>query len=259
MLLVSWNVAGRIRSVPAQAARLAALEPDAVCLQEITERAVPLWNEALRLIGLEHVAHPAPWPPTERRKRRLAVLTATREPADARPVDGLPWPERALSVQSRSGLELLNVHSPISQTPGLVKVRTHEALYGYLRGRGGSACALCGDLNTPRRELPDGTAWTFARDRYGRLRAERGERWDQAELALIRGLEADGYRDAFRELHGYERREPSWEWPRWGGGYRLDHLIVSAHVAVASCRYEHEWRRAGLSDHSALVAELSPR
>jgi exonuclease III len=125
--------------------------------------------------------------------------------------------------------------------------------------RAGGACALCGDLNTPRREHPDGRVWTFARDRYGRLRPERGERWDEAELALIRGLEPFGFRDAFRALHGYAAREPSWEWPRWGGGWRLDHLIVSAGVTVSECRYEHEWRRAGLSDHSALVAELGLR
>jgi serine/threonine-protein kinase len=67
--------------------------------------------------------------------------------------------------------------------------------------------------------------WTFARDRYGRLREDRGERWDAAELAVIRGLQEHGFRDAFRALHGPERREPTWEWPRWGGGYRLDHLV----------------------------------
>ena len=43
-----------------------------------------------------------------------------------------------------------------------------------------------------------------------------------------------------------------------GGGYRLDHLIASAEVTVTSCSYRHDWRRDyKLSDHSALVAELS--
>jgi endonuclease/exonuclease/phosphatase family metal-dependent hydrolase len=116
---------------------------------------------------------------------------------------------------------------------------------------------LCGDLNTPRKEHLDGRVWTFARDRYGRLRAERGERWDEAELALIRGLEPFGMRDAFRSVHGPGVRELSWEWPRWGGGYRLDHLIVSTEVDVRAVLYWHEWRREGLSDHSPLVAELT--
>ena len=70
----------------------------------------------------------------------------------------------------------------------------------------------------------------------------------------------EGFRDAFRALNGFESKEPSWEWPRWGGGYRLDHLIASAEVTVSACSYRHDWRRDGLLwDHSALVAELSVR
>lgn len=256
MLLVSWNVAGKVQRVPEQAARIAALRPDAVCLQEVTARAAPLWEHAMRSIGLECISRPAPPPAHDRRARRLSVLTATRERIQVGAVEGVPWPERALTIRLADGLELVNVHSPISQTPGLVKVRTHEALHAYLRTRGDLPCAVCGDLNTPRREHPDRRVWTFARDSYGRLRPERGERWDAAELAVIRGLEPYGFRDAFRSLHGYAEREPTWEWPKWGGGWRLDHLIVSASVTVDACRYEHAWRRAGLSDHSALVAEL---
>ena len=40
------------------------------------------------------------------------------------------------------------------------------------------------------------------------------------------------------------------------GGYRLDHLLASAELTVEDCRYEHGWRKEGLSDHSALVASL---
>jgi hypothetical protein len=62
-----------------------------------------------------------------------------------------------------------------------------------------------------------------------------GERWDAAELALIKGLENRGFRDAFRAR--LEQREPSWVWQRWGGGHRLDHLIVSREVLVPVCGY----------------------
>jgi hypothetical protein len=122
-------------------------------------------------------------------------------------VCGVPWPERVLATHF-AGLEVVNMHSPISPKPGLVKVLTHEAVHAHLSsGRGPRL--VCGDLNTPRPEHHDGRVWTFARDRYGRLRADRGERWDAAELALIKGLENDGFRDAFRSLHGLEQREPS--------------------------------------------------
>lgn len=212
-----------------------------------------LWRERLGEAGfcsVEVTERPA------ERARALLVLTAARRPLSPRTVPGIPWPERVLAVQTTDGLLAVNVHSPISPKPGLVKVLTHEAVHAFLAAATGPRL-LCGDLNTPRKEHADGRVWTFARDRYGRLRPERGERWDAAELALIRGLEPHGMRDAFRALHGPEVRELSWEWPRWGGGYRLDHLIVSDEVPVRGVTYVHEWRRAGLSDHSPLLAELT--
>src|SRR5918995_971961 len=182
----------------------------------------------------------------------------SRDPLDVVPVAAVPWPERVLAVRA-GPLEIVNVHSPVSPKPELAKVRTHEAVSEHLRSGAGPRVVL-GDLNTPRREHPDGSVWTFARDRSGRLRPERGERWDAAESALIRGLEAHGFRDAFRELNGFASKEQTWEWPRWGGGYRLDHLIASAEVEVPECTYRHDWRREDrLSDHSALVARLSVR
>jgi exonuclease III len=59
------------------------------------------------------------------------------------------------------------------------------------------------------------------------------------------------------ERHGFGFKEVSWTWPR-GGGYRLDHLIVSEEIEVIACAYMHEWRtELKLSDHSPLAAELS--
>jgi endonuclease/exonuclease/phosphatase family metal-dependent hydrolase len=185
------------------------------------------------------------------------VLIATPEALTATPVADLPWPERVLAARTAAGLEIVNVHSPISPKPELAKVRTHLAVHAHLAREASHPRLLCGDLNTPRKEHADGRVWTFARDRYGRIRTDRGEDWDNAELSLLRGLESYGFSDAFRSLHGYDVKEISWGWPRWPGGYRLDHLL-SARVRVSSCRYEHGWREEGLSDHSALLAELQP-
>jgi endonuclease/exonuclease/phosphatase family metal-dependent hydrolase len=118
---------------------------------------------------------------------------------------------------------------------------------------------LCGDLNTPRREHPDGTVWSFARDGHGRLRPERAGAWDEAELGIVPGLAELGMTDCFRALNGYASREPSWTWRRWGGGYRLDHVFVSAELEPVDARYHHDWRDNGLSDHSALEVVLRSR
>lgn len=251
--LVSWNVAGRLRRQPVQAGRVTALSPDIVCLQEVITGAVQSWTEHLTAAGLRDVRVAEVTAPAGR-DRPLLTVVASRWEQEPVAVADVPWPERVLATHL-AGLHVVNVHSPISPKPGLAKVLTHEAVYAHLSGSDGPRL-VCGDLNTPRREHRDGRVWTFARDRYGRLRADRGERWDAAELALIKGLEARGFRDAFRSLHGLEDREPSWVWPRWGGGYRLDHLIVSGEVEVPVCGYLHQWRDEGLSDHSPLVAHI---
>jgi exonuclease III len=256
VILVSWNVAGRKSRLHEQADRVLGIEPDLVCLQEVTPVTAAGWSERLRDAGLEVVV--APLPRTREGSRPLAALTAARSPLEVVEVPDVPWPERVLAARA-GPLEVVNVHSPISPKPDLAKVRTHEAVFRHLAAGSGPRVVL-GDLNTPRREHPDGSVWTFARNRNGRLREDRGERWDAAETALIRGLDRRGFRDVFRELNGFESKEPSWEWPRWGGGYRLDHLIASAEVAVTACSYRHDWRREDrLSDHSALVAELALR
>jgi exodeoxyribonuclease III len=256
MLLLCWNVAGRLKRVGEQADVAIGLGADVVCLQEVTQATVAAWTSRLRDAGYEVLA--APMPRSREGSRPLGVLNAARQALEPVPVADVPWPERVLAalLPGSGGLEIVNVHSPISPKPELAKVRTHEAVFRHLASGAPGPRLVCGDLNTPRREHPDGSVWTFARTRHGKLRPERGERWDSAEAGLIRGLEPHGFRDAFRAVHGHELKEVSWEWPR-GGGYRLDHLVVSAEIEVAECGYLHEWRRElKLSDHSPLVARL---
>ena len=137
------------------------LGAEVVCLQEVTPATVGLWSERLR-----------------EGSRPLGVLTAARSPVELVPVADVPWPERVLAgvIPGRAGLEVVNVHSPISPKPGLAKVRTHEAVFRHLANAAGHPRLVCGDLNTPRREHSDGTVWTFARTRHGKLRPERGDR-----------------------------------------------------------------------------------
>jgi exonuclease III len=256
--LITWNVAGRLTRQPEQAEVLAALEADVIALQEVTARSAPLWRAELDEMGFagHETTLDDALPPTGRRP--LAVLTAAREPIRRLPAPEIPWPERLLCCRV-GDVEIVNLHSPISPAPDLAKVRTHEAVAAYLAG-GGPPRVLCGDLNTPRRELPGGDVLTFAHDSAGRLRPARGERWNRAEKALVHGLRQSGWVDAFRVLHGYGEREASWTFPGDRGGWRLDHVLVEGLRPVASA-YAHDWRRRGLSDHSALVVDVehSPR
>lgn len=254
--MLTWNVAGRVRRLPEQAQVVGAVGADVVALQEVTARTLPLWRAALAEAGLPHVVAALDDPPAAPGRRLLGVLTASREPLERRPGPDVPWPERVLCCGAGE-VEVVNLHSPIAPAPELAKVRTHEAVAAWLAELPAAPRILLGDFNTPRRELTDGDVLTFAHESSGRLRPERGERWDAAERALVHDLRArHGWTDAYRALHGYGDRSASWTFSGDKGGWRLDHLLVRG-LEVEACSYAHEWRRAGLSDHSALVADLA--
>jgi exonuclease III len=91
------------------------------------------------------------------------------------------------------------------------------------------------------------------------MRIDRGEAWERAELAVLRGLEEQGLRDLFRDVHGYGREEISFAAGRRGRGWRLDHMVGSRRIKPVDCEYDHAVREAGLSDHSAMWAKLEIR
>jgi exonuclease III len=258
--VLTWNVAGRVRSVAEQAAALAERPCSVVALQEIRATAIAAWETELVRLGYPHVvatlpAGGAPRPP----ERRLGVLVASTAPIELGAAAGVPWPERYLVVRTLLDgqiAEIHNLHSPISSKAGEVKVRTLEAVHAALATDSDVPRALVGDLNTPQYESREGEVQSFARTRSGRIRPTHGERHDRAELGLIVGLREHGYVDAFRAVHGYARRDRSWLYPHGKTGFRLDHVIVRGLQPVAR-EYEHAWRDARLSDHAAMWADLA--
>jgi exonuclease III len=262
--LITWNVARRMSCLVDQAGVVAAREPDLVGLQEVTRRSVPLWRRAFQLMGLEHVRVSTAGERASgvATKRRTLVMVGSRRPLDdvEQPL-APPWPESAVSVLAQTSvgpLEIHCVHVP-NAANGWVKVETLQAVRRGLEIPALAPRVLCGDLNTPRRELSDGKTISFARDSRGRLRPDRGDGWDGAELGVVPGLRELGYRDAYRTVHGYEPASPSWTWKAIAGhdgGWRLDHIFLSEELLPVGCQYHHEWREQGLSDHSALETDF---
>lgn len=258
--VLTWNVAGRVRSVDAQAAALATHPADVVLLQEVRSTATAAWTDALGRLGHPYVLASLPaGPPDVDAARRLGVVVAARAPLDPIEPPPLPWPERhlaALLTIPGGPVELHAVHAPVSARSEQVKVRTLEALAGALARDRPHPVLLGGDLNTPQYESREGEVRSFARTRTGRLRDGFDERHDQAELGVVPGLRDHGYVDAFREVHGYGARDRSWMYANGRTGYRLDHLLARG-LEVRSCAYVHVWREDRLSDHSALWAEVA--
>lgn len=256
--ILSWNVAGRVRSVAEQAAAVAERDDvDVVALQEVRASAHAAWRDALAAAGWSHQHYSAP--PGHAPERRLGVLIASREPLEPlEPIDGLPWPERyAAAHLPGAGLDVHALHAPISAKAERVKVITLERVAAALGGDGPPA-VLVGDLNTPAYESREGGVRSFARTRGGALRDGYDERHDRAELGLVPGLASDGggaWVDAFRAVHGYGARDRSWMYANRKFGYRLDHAFARR-LQIDDCHYVHAWREAGLSDHSALWAAV---
>jgi len=253
--LISWNVNRRVSVLARQAAALASREPDVIALQEVTAGSWPLWRAAFETIGLPHAVCSLDGADPKREpisRRRTGVLIAARAPLGAASSLAVPWPETTLAAVV-DGVTVHVAHVP-NAANGWIKPDTLAALRAGLAAGSGPR-VFCGDFNTPRRESPDGSVISFARDSRGRLREERGERWDGAELGVVPGLSELGFADAFRAVHGYGSKEPSWVW-RHGGGWRLDHIFVFG-LPVPAATYHHGWRDEGLSDHSALEADVA--
>ena len=169
--LITWNVARRFSVLPEQAAALASRAPDVVALQEVTARGHGVWLRAAAE-RLPHVVY-SPGP-------RMGVAAGRPRAARARRALPVPRPESAAAGRT-GGIAVHAVHVP-NAANGWVKVRTLEAVRAGLAAASGPR-VLCGDLNTPRRESPDGTVFLRprlprpaargARDGVGRRRAGR--------------------------------------------------------------------------------------
>src|SRR3954470_20774865 len=258
--ILTWNLAGRVKAIEPQVVAVTDQEWDVVCLQELTTSTIERWTEALSDAGL-HVAV-STLEPGASGSRRLAVAIASRQPLAVVDVPGLPWPERHLAVRTTvDGIdtEVHTLHAPLSGKPDQVKVRTLEALFEFVSAGDGVHRIVTGDLNTPSYESREGEIQTFARTRSGKIRPDYGERHDAAELLLIQDLPRLGWSDAFRTLHGYLARDRSYMFANRKFGWRLDHILASPPFEPVACEYVHAWREDGMSDHSAMWAELRVR
>jgi exonuclease III len=256
--LLTWNVAGRLSRLDEQADRVLDERADVVCLQEVIPNTLTRWTSRLQAAGYALAASAVL--PAAPRVHRLGVLIASRHRLtfSGQPT-AVPWPERLLTADAHptgwpQALHIVCLHAPLSHSADQAKVRVLEAVYAHLVAvTDQDPAVLCGDLNTPQYEARDGSIQTFAQMRSGRLRADRGERHDQAERMIVSG--PPGWRDAFRALHGYEARDRSWKTGRHPG-YRLDHIRISPSLTAVACEYDHSLRADGLSDHSAMSATI---
>ena len=272
MRLVSWNLAGRVKKLPAQIDALAERKPDLVALQEVTKTTAPLLREALAQLGLTYVADTVEGAISH--NRRYAVLVAGRWPLGRRTGNELaiPWPERVLAttVAHPTGqIELYTAYIPVgsNQANSEIKLAALEGLYHALARPAKRPRILCGDFNIPQAERPDGQLITFGQTikPNGQVITKRalnrisGARWDRAERLILTELAAFDLADTFRALNGHQTQECSWYAKNRGRqfGFRLDHVFAARALNPVRCAYLHAFRRSGLSDHAPLEVQFA--
>lgn len=254
--ILSWNVAKR-RDCASQVAAALSAEPDIIVLQELNTRTWPRHRDSLTAAAFGYTTSALDLAPPRRSvDRSLAsfVAVASRWPMRACRRARVPAPEAMACVTVGSpfgSFDLIGVHIPTYGRPHdrMLKVETQEGLLMRLAKLSGPTL-LCGDFNAPFAEEADGTVVPFAR--------RRGSRQYAAEARLMGATNSCGLTDLFRARHGYGVHAHSWCWKNRGrtGGYRLDHIFASGEFVVRACDYIHDWRLRGLSDHSAVYADV---
>lgn len=214
-----------------------------VVLSEARATPPSLWlAEALARQGLTHQRDTT----DPERPATNALLVASR------------WPLRRIALRRGPEMPLrwlpLRVHAPRpfalgamhipNQATGL-KGGYHAAVLDLARHWRSGPAMLVGDTNTGRTGL----------DEESPVFGPGAEAW-------MLGLEAAGWHDAFRQLHG-ERREYTWYSPNAGNGFRLDQAFVHRSLLPSVRAVRHEWgndgvdqRRDALSDHAALIVDF---
>lgn len=245
MRIVFWNIcAGGGRRAPRIAARLRAWAPAVVALCEFRgtppSRAV---SAALAHHGLVHQCTTADGATSGVN----GLLLASRWPlrrvrGRAEPAEPGRWLLAEIAAPSPFTIGVMHVPNRVT---GRKDAFYTEVLSMIHRWRHGPA-VLLGDTNSGRPDLDEETPVFGPR-----------------EVAWLDALEALGWADGFRALHG-PTRAYTWYSPNGRNGFRLDQAFVNRALQPRLKGLAYDWgarRRTGpglaLSDHAALLLDLS--
>lgn len=267
--LMTWNVNFRRANILKALANLHEV-PDILTLQEVTVEQSDAFQKCLSEIGLQNILYSGIPGSTEKRYGNMIASRLPIEPVDCDSLNNLlPWPQLVLHGVITVGDCLINVitaHIPNGAGNGWAKIDTFNILAKIVRQIKGSHCLLTGDFNEPQYAFQDDRIVTFGQEQTNddtyrcwsgwsfNGRSGTGEEWDAAVRWFFESLDEHRLRNAFWDASGHRKMEPSHisrGKPRW-----FDHIFISEDFQVEKCNYLHDVRLNGLSDHSALTAQL---
>ncbi len=270
--IMTWNMNFRRASVLDPLTNLHRA-PDLLTLQEISVEQADSFRKRLSEMGLENVIYSGR---ADSSDKRYGNIIASRWPIES--VDwgslkaSLPWPQLVAHGVIKVGGCLVNVitaHVLNDAGNGWAKIDTFRVLAKIVGGVKGSHSILTGDFNEPQFALQGDRIVTFGQEQIANDtyrcwnqwqfdgRSGTGEEWDAAVRWFFEKRDDHGLRHAFWDVSGQRKMEPTHV--SRGNPRRFDHIFISEGFRVDSCNYPHDVRLKGLSDHSALIAQIAYR
>ena len=245
MRIVSWNIrAGGGKRIAGILAQLIAWRPDVIALSEFrgTTASQQLAADLATAGWLYQVQSTDAHQPATN-----ALLTASTCPTQALRIHHAPTPAQrwlAARVDGQYSFIMGNMHIPNFTTP--FKYPYHQAVLTVMEKWKRGPAVLIGDTNSGKADLDDETGVFWKRE----------HEWMEA-------IEARGWVDGFRHLHG-DKRVYSW-YSHKNNGFRLDQAFFNPELLPALKAMRYEWghdvhqpgRRDALSDHAAIILDLA--
>lgn len=273
MRILFWNIlhGGGSRRTPEIALALLEWAPDVIVLCEFRTTLGGQLRGVLSDHAWEHQLC------TDPPEGCNGIMVASRTPVGRIEQVGVGVGQRLIGVRLiEKGITLLAAHVPPLEAQDGEAQAVWKSLLDAARGHAAGATLVIGDLNAGRR-------W---QDEAGVSGAKR--LFKDAPVLQRVGTESMGrlwlmgYRDAWRHARPRPNtsdstgvsggaavdqlgakssagREFSW-YSHEGRGVRIDHVLASASLIerIRGAHYEHAVRESGISDHAAIVVEISP-
>ena len=160
MLLLTWNLAGRIAKLKSQLKAISKYKADIMAFQEVTVTTKELLREELSRMGYKNIKDSFSLSKehhmlTGKRKYGLMIASRYELKCTSPKMFNVPWKERILSVDvitEFGKIELHTTHIPPGSSNGWKKIEMLEGIFERLNKNSTKHRILCGDFNTPKAE-----------------------------------------------------------------------------------------------------------
>tara|TARA_B100001093_G_scaffold515352_1_gene591505 strand:- start:855 stop:1763 length:909 start_codon:yes stop_codon:yes gene_type:complete len=280
--VLSWNLRfqGFGKRTDAITSAIADDHADVLTFQEVPENHSKDFFTRLEKLGYCHLHYA--WKGTKfdsGKWIRHGVLIASRHRLEVMGdwIDQAKFPDlfshvKIFSANFPKGIEFVTAHIPNGSGYGWIKIEHFRILSKALIESPESPRVLTGDFNEPQAFLTSGQIVSFRSKikENGRINIsgiyskntpegipQQKAEWGRSVRDVL-SHHAHGMKNVYEQIHGMIPT-PVTHLIRGAGERCFDHGFASRHCKIINSGYHHEWRKSGLSDHSALWFEIRPQ